>query len=239
MFSSLRILAAPVVALGFLAAFASTAGADTVQYHVQGHFDVTGATASGGETLGTATVGGGQLDNQLTFTPSGKAITFAEQTFSYSDTGASSGFFFPMGEWAADFGKFTSSGSFTGTFSGVKFELDVFQELPDPTAYGNNTNAFVGKASGTLVLVAGTLQLKFDAPYSFVIPNTTTSYPPGIVYHIDENVQSLALGSGQIRGTLAAAPLPGVAMGGLWILGGIGSFGGLKALRRRMGAVLA
>jgi len=78
----------------------------------------------------------------------------------------------------------------------------------------------------------GSLHIVFSDPLSFQVNGA-----PPTLYTINV-VQDLGMGV-QVQGNVGVLPLPGVAVGGLWLLGGLGSVGGLNALRRRFGFAVA
>jgi len=114
----------------------------------------------------------------------------------------------------------------------------VFQDLTVPADPGSpaGPGLFVGSASGTLTASPqdGTAVIVFDTPLSFELPSAGQNFPPGVIYTVDgprQTIQFNLAGLGAVRGAVAeAVPLPGVAMAGITLLGGVG---GLRRLRGR------
>jgi len=133
------------------------------------------------------------------------------------------------------------------SYTGAHFVLTVTQDFP---VVSPNTGTFQSLSiSGELryrepsgLSTEGGLFVVFDQPLQFTIP------PGGgtgaVTYKINQDVVV-----GKLNGALpsqefgvggsASVPLPGVALGGLWLLGGIGSFGGVKTLQRRRSSMPA
>jgi hypothetical protein len=222
---------AAIAAIG--ATGAAAQAATVLQYYVQGHFS---SPTSGSASVQTN--GGGESNNQLKFTSGANTHTleFDKTTFSLTDDPFDPNYFDPAGT-AWSFGAFTSSSGFavnSATFGSVTFTLDLYQVIPTSGGPGS----FVGTATGSLTVApnGGSLHLVFNDPLDLYLPDPSTSYADGGVhYHVnqDQNINIAATGSvAGIQGTIAAAPLPGVAWAGLGLIGAV-------AAKRRRASVQA
>jgi hypothetical protein len=201
----LKRLIAPVAAVVAFGLVSMAAKADTVTYTAHGFF-----TAGG-----TATVDGG--NNQI-LDVGANQLTFVDET----NTMTLNPLFFPLGTHiTADFGHFiVTGGGSPAAFTGAHIHLDITQTFP-----GSGTGAFVGGVDGSVGLNNGVLTVKFDAPLQQIIPNVGT-YPPDVLYGIDQtqSLDTLSLQNEELRGFVAAAPLPTTASVGLCLLGGLGAW---------------
>jgi len=208
----IKRLATPVAALFLLGLMPMAASASTITFTTTGKFTNAGT----GATL----VGNNLLVNGATISFSG--ITKTEVVTDDGDPKSTI------------FGSFSSSIPLgNASFSGAEFQLSIDQTFP--SSPGNPDGGFHSVQTGVGKVFldgSGSLHLLFQDPLFF----TTNSVPPTI-YVVNQD-QNLGMGV-QVQGTVGVLPLPGVAVGGLWLLGGIGSVGGLNALRRRFGFTAA
>jgi len=217
MFSLLKRFASPVAAIALFAAVPRALHADSVTYNTVATF-TNGGTAASFTSSQLTTSGGG------TFSLSGETKTVD---------------FLPIPSTSATFANFTSSGTL-GSFTGARIQIDVFETATNPGGPLGTPpqGTFVGTAFGALSFNAAddTVHLQFDAPYSFLLPSNATSFPPGVVFSINPT-QDLQVGLGstnnEVRGNVAAVPLPSTAWMGLGLLGCVGSAGAFKSVRRR------
>jgi hypothetical protein len=212
MISWLKRLVAPVAALAMFAVLPITAAADTISYTTSLVF-----AASGTNILDTGAY-------SLTF--NGANIV----DLSLTKNGA-----VPLGTAVATtFGSFSTDAASYEVFSGAQFTLSVFQS--DPSTSDNNPANLAGEMTGYITFDANAqvTTLHFTSPTSFMI-GSGLSFPPSVRYTInqDQTIDNQVLGATEIRGTAAAAPLPGVAVAGMTLFGMVGGAGGLNQLRRR------
>jgi hypothetical protein len=206
MISWFKRLAAPVAAVALLASLAGTANANTVSYTTSLKF-----TSSGTNVLDTGAY-------SLTF--NGATINSLSLTM---------GGVVPLGTAVATtFGTFSTNADSFEPFIGAAFTFSVFQS--DPATVDNNPANLLGDVTGFVTFddVAQVTKLHFTSTPSFMIGDGA-GFPSSVHYSINQD-QTLSMASPDIRGFAAAAPLPGVALAGMALLGGLG---GLKRLRRR------
>jgi len=218
MCSWIKRLAAPVAALFLIGFMPSAVNAATITFSTTGKFTNPGT----GTFPNTTSLSGDDLkvNSAATIHFNGSAFTF-----DIADDGSLT----PIG-----FGYFSSSGGTVGSFTGAQFELSIDQTAPLSAANPDGLFHATGTGSVSFNANTGGLHLTFSAPLSFSVPSN-----PSIKYTINE-LQDLAFSpSFGVQGNAGVLPLPGVAVGGLWLLGGLGSVGGLNALRRRFGFAVA
>jgi len=231
--SMFRFLRSAIPIAATMLFLAVQAKAATVSYYTTGSFSA-GSNAGVVTPGSTATTAFVDVSNpsapagRLTFTFAGSAATPITKTLNSAGT---------VNVNAGGFGNFTVSDVSTANlddFAGVQFTVNFFQTSP-----GSSTGSLVGQVTVTLEVVTGagdnpqsTLRINFN-------PITVQAVPDGYFYTVDAQVVIGGDGtSTQLNGSIAA-PLPGVAVGGIWLLGGLGSVGGLNALRRRFGLLAA
>jgi len=228
MMSWIKRLAVPIAAIA-LVGMVSTVNADTVTFHTTGSFN-------GGSNVLTVPGTGTPGDMTITFNgatavpiellPDGSGnlgISASYGSFSLSDTVA-------LGSMDLQ------------SLNGTTFTLTVVQDDPDPFSGGsNNSHALSATLTGTIVATTGgatganQIKVVFNSSdVSFFIPGDGLAYPPTLRYQVDRETVILSTNDvhypGTIGGTVSAAPLPGVAVAGMGLLGGVG---GLNWLRRR------
>jgi len=237
MFHRLRGFFVPIAVLAVLG-FASASRAETVSYTASGSFSAGGtdaiANGSAAFKVGNKTPSAGSL---VAYQPSTSnpdlSLTFASAGAQVSDP--LNTLFSELGEFTLNFDVKNLPVSFSNS---SLFNLTVNQTSPSGVA--NSSATIAGSISYTgsgTNLDTGTIKIHF-APnpvvftadngrsyrYTFndVLLNVTTNQPGTVM--------------GTLSANISAVPLPGVAVGGLWLLGGVSGIGSLKSLRRRMSA---
>jgi len=231
----IRNLTVPLVAV-FALCLVAEAKAVTVTYYTVGQFSAGTSGASVANGL-TGPLVDPSLGGSSSATKGGTTLRFdyskpytLDETNSLINTQAVTGYF----------GNFnvTSSGG-TQSFTGLVFTLYIYQQSPT-----------VGDSS-----LAATVQGSFtsagsNGAYLQFTPSAVTYIPSaaaGVKYDLEPfagnaffmpDVPPVGTQDSALLG-LVSVPLPGVAVGGLWLLGGLGSVGGLNALRRRLGFAVA
>jgi len=214
MVSSLKRFAATIAAIAFLSVGMSTAQALTVSFSTTGAFNDT--PASPGTSPLVLNVG----DATLTFTGS-----------NIVNKGLPS-----SGAWTnVSFGSFTytqGADLIDDEFDGTKFTLYITQS--DPPA-SPDLGSFEGTAiEGTIFAdVEGLgLKIQFDEPHVIYIPDGLTA---AVKYQVDPieipaSLTGAPADPAVLGGQVAAAPLPGVALAGMALMGCVG---GLRKARNR------
>jgi len=235
-FGRLAILAS----FAFFALWSSEAKAISVSYYSVVTFTGAGSNGavlgnSGNLTAVTSTGSLGAVANdQLTY--AGNTI---RATGIINNNVPLSGIGSPTGVSFGTF--FANSGDVDTGFDGASIRIDIFQTATNPLPPGGSvgTGQFIGSIDATLFSSPAfdTIQLTFTGATKIIIPNdgSPVGFPPHVIYSVDAG-QTIAIntdGSFSIRGSVAAAPLPGVATAGLSMFGGLGGLTGLVAIRRR------
>jgi hypothetical protein len=263
MFTWIRRLAMPMVAVAMFIC-APAAQALTVQYYTVGRF-----INPGGFTIDNATLAEtqGALSNpflqdvpgtSVLPAPPQKASSYAIKgdtalLFTASGLVTLSGNDFQDAMATANYGTFRvvdykNTAANVDSFTNLQFAFDIWQVTPGSGATGTLAGTVTGSfntppPTGNPGQPSGLTILRFN-PSKITIGVGADS----VIYTVGDDGGDMQfntktalnpLGITELKGTATVAPLPGVAIGGLWLLGGIGSLGGLKALRRRMGAAIA
>lgn len=240
MLTFLKRLAAPAAAFALLLMAATTAQATTVSFYTVGYF--TGPAVNGvGTTFdysgNTTSASGPNYLQQSTVTADGPAALSTVFTYhnnsqfvqNYAGGLPSIPFSVEVttGPENVNFGYFDVQSGDAASLVGLAFTLEIHQLAP---ASSPSSATLVGSFSGEFKLLSSNVVLTLTSNVAY-IPDAAT----GVKYTVEATDGDITLnrfGPSMLDGT-AAVPLPGVALGGLWLLGGIGSIGGLKALRRR------
>jgi hypothetical protein len=213
MVSWLKRLVAPVAAVAILGLASTAALADSVvSYTTSLTF-----TSSGTNVLDTG-------DYSLTFNSAVVA------NLSLTRNGV-----VPLGTAvAANFGTFSTNADSFEAFNGQEFSFSVLQT--DPATTDNNPFGLQGTVTGFVAFdeLAQVTVLHFNSTPSFVIGDGL-GFPPSVHYTInqDQTIDNQTPGFTNIRGTVAAVPLPGVALAGMALFGCVGG------LRKNRSAALA
>jgi len=233
MISYFKRFAAPAV-IALLTFLPSAAKAASVEYYTRVSFTsnaLGGATVASSGTNQGAPVGVVANDQLV----SGGANIRATGVYVPSQTLFSDG-----STTIANFGAFlvTSPTQNITAFDNAGIRIDIFQVSTNPGGGGSaGSGQFVGSLDANLVITGdpgNLIHLSFTGNQVLYIPSAALGFPPTVIYSIKEqDIGPNMSGAFSIVGRTAAAPLPGVAVGGLWLLGGLGSVGGLKSLRRR------
>jgi hypothetical protein len=252
MLSWLKRLAAPLAALAAFAVVPS-AKAEDVRYYVTGTFNGNAAVVAGNQyQQSTLSVSANGFTSAITYRNNSTGV--AADGGTHSVDLIPDPIFSPTRYFSQiDLGSFfvtsnapSSTPLLAPSFSGNNFTLTIIQQIPTS---GQNTTAaslngvLVGSASSNAS--GSSLRFYFN-PLDVYVPQLN----PTMLYSLTGVMTNNTIGDPNfgkkyiqinagtndtttLNAEVTAVPLPGVAMGGLWLLGGIGSFGGLKALRRR------
>jgi len=247
MLSFFRQLAVPIVAAAFLIV-ATPTRAVTVSFYTVGYFTGPASTGSGPNlvsfnyTGNTTTASGPSYFQDSTVVADGPnplTTSFTYHNNSEYVLNLAGGLpSIPLtvnlttGPKNANFGYFSVNSGDAASLVGLGFTLEIHQLAPPASPdFASLTATF----TGSFELLESDVVLQLTPTNVAYIPDTN-----GVKYTVepsDANITINRFGNSTLDGTVAV-PLPGVAIGGLWLLGGLGSVGGLKTLRRR-GTVLA
>jgi len=229
-------LAAPLAAIAVFALAPGWGRADTVAFHTVATF-----TAAG-----TSVPGGGGVIGGL-----GTTLTYGSDLLTISGSSYGTGGANPDVPLVGSPGVNVSLGQIQMTggaslqqFNGARVQFDVYQDYTtpptNPPGPGQSLppGTFRGSASGTLFAVGDrfdSLNLVFDAPFSFILPDPQTNQQESVVYTISPSQQTTASSNGllDVSVNVSAAPLPATATTGLSLLAGCGCAMGVAAVRRR------
>jgi hypothetical protein len=247
MISFLRRMVAPAALFASLLITVSSK-ATTVQYYTVGTFGGVNANATitNNTTAPTAVNSFQQISSVSVDSPpspgGSSSLTYQNSSVFYGGNLLS--WNVTTGPLAVNFGRFlvNSSSPNLDAFDGLTFTLAFFQLQPTV----GTSSLLAASVTGVLsfnnpVVVSGspTLTIDFQQIVTY-IPDAST----GVKYQIggvDGEGKMIIQGglantATDLNGTISV-PLPGIAVAGLWLLGGVGTVGGAKAFRRRALAV--
>lgn len=236
MTSTFGKVVAPVAAM-LLLGLATAAQATTVSFYTVGYF--TGAASAGSTTTdlsgNTFAASGPNYLQSSTVTVNGPAtgttqFSYFNNSSWYSLWGAPGPFVAEVvdGPENANFGYFSVASGDAANLQGLGFRLEVHQLAPLATP---STGSFLGSFSGKFQTNNSNVKLEFS-PNVLYIPNPAQ----GVQYALevdDGNITINRVGPSTLDGQVSV-PLPGVALGGMALFGGLGGAAGWKRLRRRV-----